>query len=344
MSTLAALPFRNALNDNDSVVSALRYEGQTMTAPVVTIAIPTFNRPELVRETIASAIAQTFDLPTEILIIDNASDQENTQSLLDHVRSLGTYPIRYYVNEANIGMFGNWNRCITLARGKWLTILSDDDLLLPDHLRQIFSEIGDAGPSRTSYTCGFKFLDQRRVKTRSPILTDLFMKLKKILRFGGRRSVVLTPRRLFWSNIAGSALGAVFPRDLAIEIGGFYPEDFPSADYFFHARISLKGKLVQISRDLALMRLQVNETMNPKTLLGFIDANHRLRIGLINTTAVPRSWLAISPVLIAYERRAALRFTGVSLSREEVAAATNVRERHFPSVVIWLWRALHGGL
>ena len=49
------LPFRDAFHDDDAVGSRLVFEGVVPDDPVVTIAIPTFNRPELIRETIASA-------------------------------------------------------------------------------------------------------------------------------------------------------------------------------------------------------------------------------------------------------------------------------------------------
>ena len=34
--------------------------------------------------------------------------------------------MKYYKNEKNIGMYGNWNRCIELSNGEYLTILNDD--------------------------------------------------------------------------------------------------------------------------------------------------------------------------------------------------------------------------
>ena len=37
--------------------------------------------------------------------------------------------IRLIRNQKNIGMFGNWNKCIKEAKGTYVTILNDDDLL-----------------------------------------------------------------------------------------------------------------------------------------------------------------------------------------------------------------------
>jgi glycosyltransferase involved in cell wall biosynthesis len=343
MPNMNPLPFRDALHDDDGVASTLVYEGSVSCNPVVTIAIPTFNRPELIRETLASALAQSVHRSLEIVIVDNASNPANVAALAAHLDTLGSVPVRYFVNDANIGMFGNWNRCITLARGRWVTILSDDDLLLPDHLRTIFTHVED-DDDRTAYSCGATFLDQREQKTGHPLITALAFRLKKLFRFTGRRSVALTPRRLFWSNIAGSSLGAVFPRALAVKIGGYYPEDYPSADYFFHVRTALCGRLRQISDDLALIRLQVNESMKPATLLGFIAANLRMRQGLIASKAVPAGWVRYLPVLVSYERRALARLWGVSLTRLEVEQTTGIVERACPSSIVWVRKALDGGV
>jgi hypothetical protein len=42
-----------------------------------------------------------------------------------------------YKNEFNIGLYGNWNKCLTLAKGKWITILNDDDLLENNFLTEV---------------------------------------------------------------------------------------------------------------------------------------------------------------------------------------------------------------
>ena len=104
-----------------------------MTAPRVTVAIPTRNRAGFLREAIASCLAQTFT-DIEILVCDNASDDGTEQV----VRSFGDPRLRYVRNDRDLGMVGNWNRCIELARGELIANLADDDLMAPDRLaRQV---------------------------------------------------------------------------------------------------------------------------------------------------------------------------------------------------------------
>jgi glycosyltransferase involved in cell wall biosynthesis len=72
---------------------------------------------------------QTFS-DYELVVVDNASE-DNTP---DIVRSLRDSRIRYYRNVKNIGVAQNWNRCIDLARGEYITIFHDDDVMLPENL------------------------------------------------------------------------------------------------------------------------------------------------------------------------------------------------------------------
>jgi len=98
--------------------------------PLVSVCIPTFNRAALLRECIGSVLAQTLR-DFELIVADNASDDE-TEAV---VNSFGDGRIRYFPNERNVGMRANWQRCLALARGEYVTILPDDDLMLPENLR-----------------------------------------------------------------------------------------------------------------------------------------------------------------------------------------------------------------
>ncbi len=92
----------------------------------ISICIPTYNRADLLRATLESVARQTVQ-PDEVLIIDNAST-DNTASVAKKYRSRG---FRYIRNEKNIGMAGNYNRCIELARNELFTFLPSDDLIAP---------------------------------------------------------------------------------------------------------------------------------------------------------------------------------------------------------------------
>lgn len=94
--------------------------------PKISLLIPTFNRAYFLDQTLFSIARQTMK-PFEVLIIDNAST-DNTQEI---VRKYQKYGFRYIQNKTNIGMIRNWNRCIELAKGDYVSFINSDDLIAP---------------------------------------------------------------------------------------------------------------------------------------------------------------------------------------------------------------------
>jgi glycosyltransferase involved in cell wall biosynthesis len=103
-----------------------------MSDAMVTVAIPTYNRAALLRETLESVLAQTHS-NFHLLISDNASTDETA----DVVASYCDTRIEYVRREYNIGMNANFNHLIELTETEFLTLLPDDDLLYPDYLHSV---------------------------------------------------------------------------------------------------------------------------------------------------------------------------------------------------------------
>lgn len=93
----------------------------------ISIVIPTFNRADLIDQTLQSVVSQTIKL-FEILVIDNAST-DNTAEIVTRYKKFG---VKYVINPTNLGMPGNINRGIELAKGDYICILHSDDLISPD--------------------------------------------------------------------------------------------------------------------------------------------------------------------------------------------------------------------
>jgi glycosyltransferase involved in cell wall biosynthesis len=95
-----------------------------MNNPQVSICIPTFNRAELIGMAIESALQQSY-VNIEIIVVDN----DSTDNTKDVVMSYNDPRLKYVKNEKNLGLFGNFNRCIDLAKGKYIHILHSDDYI-----------------------------------------------------------------------------------------------------------------------------------------------------------------------------------------------------------------------
>jgi glycosyltransferase involved in cell wall biosynthesis len=100
-----------------------------MTAtPSWTIAIPTYNAEAFLEETLRSVLAQQNQAFELVVCDDRSSD-----GTIEIVRRVCGNRATIYLNETsnNLGLARNWNRCVELASGDWITILHHDDLLAP---------------------------------------------------------------------------------------------------------------------------------------------------------------------------------------------------------------------
>jgi len=310
---------RDAFADYAAIPSTLQAEREPAggVRPLVTIAIPTYRRPDELMEAIASALAQATDVPFEILVVDNDPDPQASAAIAARLPQSPRVGLRYYCNAENIGMFGNWNRCIELARGDWVTLLNDDDLLRPEYLPQTMDMISRR-PEIDGIVCskGYHYRsDEYRHPEATGVKARLWRRAKK-LRFDRHGLAPVTPRNMFFGLELGNGLGFLFRRDAAIKLGGYYPEDFPMSDGYFYVRYCVRHRLFWTHRILADIGIGENESMRPETLDGAIYKLKILRESLLGRY-VPASWRRLLPQLVANSIRDAQRLWKVELDKEK---------------------------
>ncbi|ACT95798.1 glycosyltransferase family 2 protein [Dyadobacter fermentans] len=101
--------------------------------PLVSIAIPVYNREKLITETLESALSQTYP-NFEVVVVDNQST-DNTWAILQEIARKDER-VRIFQNETNVGPVRNWERCFNLAEGEYVKILWSDDLIESDFLSE----------------------------------------------------------------------------------------------------------------------------------------------------------------------------------------------------------------
>jgi abequosyltransferase len=106
--------------------------------PLLTIAVPSYNRAGCLKELLRVLSDQVKNEPrVELLISDNASPDETPSVVRDFVaRGL---PVRYMRNTVNIGPDANFLQCFEQARGKYVWLFSDDDLIVPGGIAKILA-------------------------------------------------------------------------------------------------------------------------------------------------------------------------------------------------------------
>jgi hypothetical protein len=99
---------------------------------VLSIAVPTRNRPELLERSLASVLEATAPVAeqVEITVSDGSTDDASGRVV---ERLLTDWPggHRYVWNQPALRMVENFNRAIELGTGEWVLQLHDDDYLLP---------------------------------------------------------------------------------------------------------------------------------------------------------------------------------------------------------------------
>ncbi len=120
--------------------------------PLVSVVIPTRDRPHLLREALCSVRAQTFT-GYEILIVVNGPDNPQTPATLETAHAADCIVVR--VERAGIGPA--LNAGVRAARGRWIAFLDDDDLWLPDKL-EVQLQVAAAAAADLVF-CDFSMFD-----------------------------------------------------------------------------------------------------------------------------------------------------------------------------------------
>src|ERR1700719_676894 len=98
-------------------------------SPLVSVIIPTHNRPKLLREALESVKAQTFTDYEIIVVSSNENQEYRALSKLVSEEFDAKFLI---INKGHVAVARNLG--VTKAQGSWLAFLDDDDIWLPEKL------------------------------------------------------------------------------------------------------------------------------------------------------------------------------------------------------------------
>lgn len=120
--------------------------------PTVSVVIPAYDQPDMLREALDSVAAQDFE-NFEVLVIDDGSPRDLRPAVVAAGENLGGR-LRY-VRQENAGGSAARNRGVALARGEWVALLDHDDVWVPSKLRRQM-EIATAHPEAALVYCQYQ--------------------------------------------------------------------------------------------------------------------------------------------------------------------------------------------
>ncbi len=115
-----------------------------MATPDISVIVPTFNRASLLPKALETCLAQRHQ-NIEIIVSDNCSSDNTSETVQPFLKDPR---LKYYRNEENLGMMGNWKKCIyDRCNADWFLLMSDDDYFTdPDYLSLAWDAISTHSP------------------------------------------------------------------------------------------------------------------------------------------------------------------------------------------------------
>ncbi|MDM5426656.1 glycosyltransferase [Bacillus mycoides] len=240
-------------------------------SPLVSILIPTYNRPHYFKIALESALAQTY--PNIEIIIGDDSTNDETEILINEQYLPNYKNITYIRNTTTLGQFHNDLMLLEKSNGEYINFLMDDDVFYNHKIQKMMAYfeqdtnknlalitsyrvriddhgnlIGDAHPTQRLYS--------EDIQLNGIFLGDWMLK-------GGH-------------NIIGEPTTILFRKQLLTEPFGTLKGRHYSCSVDMASWISLlsKGDAVYISEPLSQFRYHTGQQIHSKLLEGSEDFTH----------------------------------------------------------------------
>ncbi|MBU6430244.1 MAG: glycosyltransferase [Cyanobacteria bacterium REEB65] len=175
--------------------------------PTVAILVPTYNRPELLAEALASIQAQTFG-DWEAWVLNDGGTR-----VAGVVAALGDARFRYHdLPHGGVAHTLNW--AIPRLASRFVAYLGDDDRFLPGHLEALVSALAESPRHRAAYSDA-RELRLRRQESEPHQVVESW--------------IHQAPEATFWSLLFGNVIPhtALFHERALFDRIGLYDESLP---------------------------------------------------------------------------------------------------------------------
>lgn len=200
---------------------------------LISVCIPTYNNRDVIQKTLQSIINQTYK-NIEIVIVDDCSLDET----VDIIRSIDDARIVLHRNEQNLGMSGNWNRCVSLAKGEYIKFICADDILEPDCLEKEIAAF-EGNEQIVMTICDSKMINEK---------DECVGTFPRYPKKGIIDGYTLARKSLIESNHFGMPCAVMFKKSVFDKVGGFDSNYHYILDFDLWIRMATHG-LVDVLPD-----------------------------------------------------------------------------------------------
>ena len=208
---------------------------QNCTSPsLVSVVVPNYNHARYLPHRLDSILDQTFQ-DFEIIVLDDASTDDSLAALEPYLHDPR---VRFYPNEQNSGSpFAQWNKGVSLARGRYIWIAESDDIAEP-HLLATLVPLLEINPG-----VGIAYGQSRMVdNTGREIMSSLANILEPLGNERWQTDFVANGmeecrKYLLWMNTIPNASAVVFRRQIYLDAGQAELSFRLSGDWFMWVKM-----------------------------------------------------------------------------------------------------------
>lgn len=197
--------------------------------PLVSVIVATYRRDITLENALISIIEQTYDFIEIILIDDNAEEKWNgkVKKIVDKLNNNYKLNIKFTRNTINKGSAETRNIGINEATGEYITFLDDDDIYLPDKIK---NQITHMLMEESDFSITDLFLydeNDKLVEKRNRTYIKKYSK-DELIRY-----------HLMFHMTGTDTI--MFRREYLLNIGGFDPINIGDEFYLMHKAIQFGG-------------------------------------------------------------------------------------------------------
>jgi glycosyltransferase involved in cell wall biosynthesis len=215
--------------------------GALSARPLISVSVPVYNNGATIARCLRSIVEQDGDF--EILVVDDRSSDDSVAIAATMLRPGD----RLVSNESNLGQFENHQRCIELARGRYVQFVHCDDYLLPGALQKLAGFFDDP-------TVGLAFAPRRVVSDDLKWLRaagSLHTHFRKLGAYNDGLSLVRQMASVgFAYNWIGEPTSVMFRRRVALDAGGMRADC--SDELEFWLRLLLRSAACFVPEELSV--------------------------------------------------------------------------------------------
>lgn len=220
----------------------------------LTFCVPTWNGAPFLERTLAALLA-VQGAALEVIVGDDASDDGSAELARAFARRRDDARVQVHAFRERLGLAGNWNRTLRLARGDYVCLFGQDDLCRPDFAQRLVGRLErHPGCALAFGRRDFVIADEQSRAAMGDFFERRYPEMMKPFEARVRELGEVIPARVmldealrfqFEINLIGEPSFAVFRRDHPAVAAGFDERMQQMIDWEFFTRFFAVGPVAR---------------------------------------------------------------------------------------------------